>query len=125
MADFNEFVQLELPKRPFVSSDGVPGQILVRSNNPQAIRELIWSNILNDIQDQIGSLNPDIVVVSDGAGGMTSSTITTTELAMLAGVVDNIQVQLSNRALLGHDHNTSDIIGWDGVDGGDSASVFI
>ena len=44
MADFNTFVQLELPKRPFVDDDGAPGQILVRSNNPLAPRQLVWAD---------------------------------------------------------------------------------
>lgn len=42
MADFNTFVQTELPKRPFVSTDGAAGDVLVRSSNPLAVRELTW-----------------------------------------------------------------------------------
>lgn len=44
MANFNDFVQIELPKRPFVEVDGQAGQILVRSNNPGKPRELVWTD---------------------------------------------------------------------------------
>lgn len=39
---FNDFVMTELPLRPFTASDGSAGQVLVRSNNPMAARELVW-----------------------------------------------------------------------------------
>ena len=39
---FNDFVQTELPLRPFTAADGQAGQVPVRSNNAQAARELIW-----------------------------------------------------------------------------------
>jgi len=39
---FSDFVQVELPLRPFVAVDGVAGQTLVRSTNPLAPRELVW-----------------------------------------------------------------------------------
>jgi hypothetical protein len=42
MAGFNDFVQTELPLRPFVRDDGAAGQILARSNNPLAPREVVW-----------------------------------------------------------------------------------
>lgn len=42
MAGFNDFIQTELPLRPFVQNDGVAGQILVRSGNPLAVREMIF-----------------------------------------------------------------------------------
>lgn len=45
MPTFEEFVQTELPLRPFVSTDGAAGQILVRSSNPMAPRQLEWANI--------------------------------------------------------------------------------
>jgi hypothetical protein len=44
MPTFEEFVQIELPKRPFCAGDGLPGQVLVRSSNPQAVRELVWAD---------------------------------------------------------------------------------
>ncbi len=44
MATFEEFVQTELPKRPFCASDGLPGQVLTRSANPLAVRELVWAD---------------------------------------------------------------------------------
>lgn len=44
MATFNDFVQTELPLRPFVATDGTAGQTLVRSNNPLAPRELVWAD---------------------------------------------------------------------------------
>lgn len=42
--NFSDFVSTELPLRPFVSTDGVAGQTLVRSNNPLAPRELVWAD---------------------------------------------------------------------------------
>lgn len=50
MSSFNDFIQLELPKRPFTDSDGADGQILIRSTDPNKPRELIWedpSTIIN------------------------------------------------------------------------------
>lgn len=45
MTGFTDFVTLELPKRPFTNSDGAPGQVLVRSSNPLAVRELVWADM--------------------------------------------------------------------------------
>lgn len=42
MADFVQFVQTELPKRPFTEADGPSGWLLARSNNPLAPRETIF-----------------------------------------------------------------------------------
>jgi hypothetical protein len=42
MASFNDYVETELPKRPYTATDGTAGQTLVRSSNAQNIRELIW-----------------------------------------------------------------------------------
>lgn len=42
--NFNDFITTELPLRPFVSTDGVAGQTLVRSNNPLAPREMVWAD---------------------------------------------------------------------------------
>lgn len=42
MATFEEFVQTELPTRPFALTDGLAGQIPVRSANPERARELVW-----------------------------------------------------------------------------------
>lgn len=39
---FADFVQTELPKRPFAETDGAPGQVLARSNRPERPRELVW-----------------------------------------------------------------------------------
>ena len=131
MADFNSFVQLELPRRPFVGTDGAPGQILVRSNNPLAVRELIWSDGLGTLQSSIDSL-PTFenlaagrVVITLLNGDVATSTITPTELEALSGISHNIQAQLNNRALLAHTHNVSDIIGLNEVDGGDSSTIFL
>jgi hypothetical protein len=44
MSAFEDFVTLELPRRPFALTDGLPGQFLVRSPNPFAVRELIWTD---------------------------------------------------------------------------------
>jgi len=45
MSGFEDFVTVELPKRPFTSGDGLAGQALVRSNNPLAPRQCIWVDI--------------------------------------------------------------------------------
>lgn len=45
MTGFTDFVTTELPKRPFTAGDGTPGQILVRSSNPLAVREMVWADI--------------------------------------------------------------------------------
>lgn len=45
MPTFEEFVQTELPKRPFADVDGAPGQVLARSNRPERPRELTWVDI--------------------------------------------------------------------------------
>ena len=39
---FADFVQVELPKRPFAEVDGAAGQVLARSNRPERPRELVW-----------------------------------------------------------------------------------
>lgn len=44
MTGFTDFVSTELPKRPFTSGDGLAGQILVRSSNPLAVREMVWAD---------------------------------------------------------------------------------
>lgn len=43
--NFQDFITTELPLRPFVSTDGLAGQTLVRSNNPLAPRELVWADV--------------------------------------------------------------------------------
>ena len=42
---FNDFIQNELPKRPFTSADGAAGQMLVRSHRPERPRELVWADV--------------------------------------------------------------------------------
>lgn len=44
--NFNDFVGKELPKRPFVETDGQPGQAMVRSTNAQAVREMVWTDLV-------------------------------------------------------------------------------
>lgn len=39
---FNDFIQTELPKRPFTADDGSAGQVMVRSSNPLAAREMVF-----------------------------------------------------------------------------------
>lgn len=45
MSGFDDFVITELPKRPFVQTDGLPGQMLIRSTNTLASRELVWTDV--------------------------------------------------------------------------------
>lgn len=45
MTTFNEFVQTELPKRPFTETDGAAGQVLVRSGNASHPLELVWVDL--------------------------------------------------------------------------------
>lgn len=42
MAAFEDFVAVELPKRPFVDADGAAGQVLARSGVALHTKELIW-----------------------------------------------------------------------------------
>lgn len=48
MSAFEDFINLELPKRPFVEDDGAIGQVLVRSPNPLAVRELVWTDFSSE-----------------------------------------------------------------------------
>ena len=45
MSSFNQFIELELPRRPFVLEDGFANQLLVRSKNENRSRELVWVDI--------------------------------------------------------------------------------
>ena len=45
MPSFEEFVQTELPKRPFTDADGTSGQVLCRSGNPLHPLELVWCDL--------------------------------------------------------------------------------
>lgn len=45
MSALEAFVNIELPKRPFVNTDGAAGQVLARSSNPLAVRELVWASM--------------------------------------------------------------------------------
>lgn len=56
MATFADFVQTELPKRPFTDADGEEGQILVRSNRPERARELVWSDPPTDVKPVISDI---------------------------------------------------------------------
>lgn len=62
MSGFNDFIQLELPKRPFTQGDGQAGDILVRSGNALAARELVWAR-----PDAVG--NPGLTLLA-GPGGV-------------------------------------------------------
>lgn len=42
---FADFIQVELPKRPFAETDGAAGQVLARSNRPERPRELVWVDV--------------------------------------------------------------------------------
>jgi len=59
MSSFNEFIELELPRRPFTLEDGSPNQLLVRSEHVERPRELVWTDIEHIINtyttDQIDS----------------------------------------------------------------------
>lgn len=45
MSGFEDFVTVELPKRPFAEVDGAPGQVLARSSRPERPRELVWVDL--------------------------------------------------------------------------------
>ncbi len=65
---FNDFVQTELPKRPFTNADGAAGQIPVRSTNPLAARELEFAD-LTDVLDGLpdaDSTTPTSIAVRQG-----------------------------------------------------------
>lgn len=61
---FADFVQIELPKRPFAEVDGAPGQVLARSNRPERPRELVWVDVA-------GGTTPDFTLPAgqDGISG--------------------------------------------------------
>lgn len=70
---FNDFVQIELPKRPFAELDGAPGQVLARSNRPERPRELVWVDMGGVEQDFTLPAGPDgisghraVMVSADG-----------------------------------------------------------
>lgn len=52
-------------------------------------------NLLNNKQDTIKNLTPNVAIVSSGTGGLTTSGVSTTELGYLSGVTSPIQAQLS------------------------------
>lgn len=45
MGAFEDFITLELPKRPFVETDGVAGQVLMRSSDPNKRLQLVWGTV--------------------------------------------------------------------------------
>lgn len=53
MSGFNDFVSLELPKRPFTDTDGAAGQILARSSNPLAARQLVWVDLPSTVPQRV------------------------------------------------------------------------
>lgn len=70
MSGFNDFISLELPKRPFVENDGQAGQMLVRSSNPLAARQLVWADAATGtgsgtpaVHDYISRVNVDLVTM--------------------------------------------------------------
>lgn len=56
MITFADFVQTELPKRPFIETSGEEGQILVRSNRPERARELVWADQSTGVQPVISDV---------------------------------------------------------------------
>lgn len=87
MANFDEFVQLELPRRPFVGDDGQPGQVLVRSQNANAKRELVWKWISELVADIGGS--PPVEVVTPSPALIANDRITLPSQP-LGGVIHNM-----------------------------------
>lgn len=87
MATFDEFVQIELPRRPFADTDGLPGQIPVRSNNPLAKRELVWKWIGELVADVGGS--PPVEVVTPPPALIANNRIALPS-APLGGVIHNM-----------------------------------
>lgn len=45
MSAFEDFITVELPKRPFTTTDGTVGQIQIRSNNAGHPLEMEWADI--------------------------------------------------------------------------------
>ena len=54
---FNDFVTTELPLRPAVAVDGTQGQILVRSSNPLAARQMVWADVNSIISGSSVKIN--------------------------------------------------------------------
>lgn len=84
MADFNTFVQTELPKRPFVNTDGNAGDVLVRSANTQAVRELAWVP-QSSIAPVIPNATASTVGLVKGGPNVTISTDGTLNIVGIAG----------------------------------------
>ena len=66
MSSFEDFVFLELPKRPWIQNDGAAGQLPVRSNDPLKRLELVWV----DAPGAKVSTDPDNAVTIGTDGGI-------------------------------------------------------
>ena len=71
MATFNDFVQTELPLRPFVAVDGNAGQTLVRSTNPLAPRELVWADAVGGALTRQTILHKVSLIAVNGVASFT------------------------------------------------------
>jgi hypothetical protein len=74
---FNDFIQIELPKRPYMEVDGLPGEIPVRSVNVDRPRELVWVS-----PNDFATGNPHLVQLD---GTVPASSTVTTDSLPLAG----------------------------------------
>jgi hypothetical protein len=87
MAGFNDFVQVELPLRPSVASDGPAGHVPVRSTNALAVRELVWKDPNRFIADSLATAatygynaSGNINLITETLAGGTQTTVITYNL---------------------------------------------
>lgn len=105
---FNDFVQIELPKRPFVNVDGAAGQMLVRSNNPLAPRELVWADV-NQGSGNTGAL-PKVT-----AAASSTTTIDSLSLSLYRSakwfitVISQTNSKIRTSEIVAHQTLTSDV----------------
>ena len=110
MATFADFVQTELPLRPFVSTDGAAGQTLVRSTNPLAVRELVWADAAAGAKGDTGAAGQSAYQIAVALG------FVGTEAAWLA----SLKGDAGTNGTAGKDGTN----GIDGKNGSDGASAF-
>lgn len=103
--NFQDFITTELPLRPFVSTDGLAGQTLVRSTNPLAPREMVWADVgtgqsAYDLAVSLGFQGTESEWISSlkgekgdpGLNSIASQTPIITIDPMNFGVIDSISV---------------------------------
>lgn len=92
-------------------SSGLSGNIQAQLNGKMSVITGAASTVTT------ANLNPNVVVLADGSGKITSGVTTTTEIGYVSGVTSSIQTQLNGKlsATVTTPATTGDIIYWDGT----------